>query len=101
MFTLFSTVADCGTLSVANGEVTFEAAAGRGETEFESVATYTCNTGYNLVGNAMRTCQADGTWSGSDPLCQSKYVPSDTYFVPLPYSLPHLSPSSLLPSLPP
>ena len=33
-----------------------------------SIATYSCSTGYELVGNLMRTCTASG-WSGSDPGC--------------------------------
>ena len=35
----------------------------------DSTATYTCNTGYQLTGNSTRTCQFDGTWSGSSPTC--------------------------------
>ena len=28
--------------------------------------SFTCNTGYELTGNGTRTCQRDGSWSGSD-----------------------------------
>ncbi len=39
---------------------------------FGSIATYTCNQGYNLTGGGMtRTCGANGMWSGGDPTCQS------------------------------
>ena len=31
-----------------------------------------CDPRYRLVGNLLRTCQADGTWSGSQPTCQGK-----------------------------
>ncbi|KAL4229790.1 hypothetical protein ACF0H5_010181 [Mactra antiquata] len=35
-------------------------------------ATYACNVGYTLDGDAERTCQTDGTgWSGSNPACYS------------------------------
>jgi len=33
------------------------------------VATYTCATGYSMTGSNQRTCQVDGTWSGSEPTC--------------------------------
>ena len=35
-----------------------------------AIATYTCAAGYEtLTGNAARTCQSDGTWSGMAPTC--------------------------------
>ena len=37
---------------------------------FNSVATYSCNTGYALIGDEMRTCQSSGVWFGSEPTCQ-------------------------------
>ena len=39
-----------------------------------TVATYTCVTGYRIVGTsvtmATRNCLTNGLWSGSDPTCQ-------------------------------
>ena len=35
-------------------------------------ATYMCSTGYLLSGDATRTCQADNTWSGSEPTCMTR-----------------------------
>ena len=32
-------------------------------------ARYFCNSGFQLTGNAMRTCESDGQWSGSQPKC--------------------------------
>ena len=62
---LVLTVVDCGNLTdPANGQVTHTAGTAFGQT-----ATYSCNTGYNLVGSSTRTCQ--GNWSGSVPTCQS------------------------------
>ena len=34
------------------------------------VATYSCNSGFTLVGNLERVCQSDRTWSRSVPVCQ-------------------------------
>ena len=57
---------DCGSLTdPANGQVNQTAGTTLGQT-----ATYSCNTGYNLVGDSIRTCQATGNWSGSAPTCQ-------------------------------
>ena len=41
-----------------------------GGTTFGQTANYSCNIGYNLVGDSTRTCQATGVWSGSAPICQ-------------------------------
>ena len=37
-----------------------------------NTATYTCNPGYNLTGDATRMCQSDGMWSDSPPTCPRK-----------------------------
>ena len=39
---------------------------------YEDVATYSCDTGFSLVGMSERSCQSDGTWSGSEPTCEGK-----------------------------
>ena len=57
---------DCGNLpDPANGRVSHTPGTTFGET-----ATYSCNLGYNLVGDRTRTCQATGVWSESAPTCQ-------------------------------
>ena len=62
----FTSAVDCGTLTnPANGKVSYT-----GRTTFGQTATYSCNTGYNLVGSSTRTCQATRAWSGSAPTCQ-------------------------------
>ena len=63
---LLSTAVDCGTLThPANGQVSHTVGTTLGQT-----ATYSCNTGYNLMGDNTRTCQATGVWSGSEPTCE-------------------------------
>ena len=71
MYVLLSlTVVDCGSLTdPANGQVNHTVGTTLGQT-----ATYSCNTGYNLVGNSTRTCQAEGNWTGSAAICQGIYV---------------------------
>ena len=59
-------VVGCGTLTnPTNGQVNHTAGATFGQT-----ATYSCDTGYNLVGDSTRICQDGGVWSGSEPNCQ-------------------------------
>ena len=55
---------DCGDLDEpSNGQVTLTG------TTFGSMATYECDSGFTLVGNQVRTCQDDGNWSGTEPVC--------------------------------
>ena len=37
--------------------------------DVEGRATYTCNSEFRLIGLSNRTCLSDGTWSGSEPIC--------------------------------
>ena len=63
---LISVVVDCGSLTApANGQVDLTSG-----TTFGLNATYSCNTGYNLVGVSTRTCEATGVWPNSAPTCQ-------------------------------
>ena len=39
-------------------------------TSYEDTCSFTCNTGYELTGSDTRTCQSDGSWSGSDDVCR-------------------------------
>ena len=65
MYISFLAVVNCGTLSnPANGQVSHTGGTTLGQT-----ATYSCNTGYSLVGDSTRTCQSTGVWSGSVPTC--------------------------------
>ncbi len=58
------TVVSCGSLSnPANGQVLTT------DTVYQSTAIYSCDTGYTLSGDRIRTCQDNGEWSGVDPDC--------------------------------
>ena len=39
---------------------------------FGKLVNYTCNKGYNLIGDTQRECLLSGRWTGSVPKCQSK-----------------------------
>lgn len=63
--TLCVSVIDCGELSPpVNGFIKYK------ESVFESIATYSCKQGYDLVGDVMRLCDGSGLWSGSTPVCE-------------------------------
>ena len=49
----------------ADGDVTYS----NGATTYNEVATFICDEGYNLNGDATRTCGADGNWGGTSPVC--------------------------------
>ena len=38
-----------------------------------TTATFTCDANYEMVGDAARTCQDDGAWSGTQPRCVGTY----------------------------
>lgn len=58
---------DCEPLqSPQNGEVFLTG------TLFCSTARYTCDPSFRLLGELERNCQADGQWSGDDPICQGR-----------------------------
>ena len=40
-----------------------------GVPSYEDTCSFTCNTGYELTGSDTRTCQSDGSWSGSETSC--------------------------------
>ena len=37
---------------------------------YQSTVFFSCDVGYFLNGSSNRTCQADGTWSGHETICQ-------------------------------
>ncbi len=52
--------------SPLNGEVTYK------DVVFNSIATYSCQYGYQLVGESTRVCKEDTKWSGEEPTCESQ-----------------------------
>ena len=56
----------------ANGEMVScsSGRAGVGYNYEEDTCNFTCNTGYELTGSDTRTCQSNGSWSGSSTDCR-------------------------------
>ena len=40
-----------------------------GVPSYEDTCSFTCNTGYELTGSDIRTCQSDGSWNGTETSC--------------------------------
>jgi len=57
----------CSALTLTGGTVSYSD-TGR---IINTVANHTCGTGYTLNGNAQRTCQSSGSWTGSAPTCDA------------------------------
>ena len=60
----------CDNLSVTNGEIISCTFSEVGVHYKGDTCSFTCNTGYELTGSDTRTCQSDGSWSGSDDVCR-------------------------------
>ena len=41
-----------------------------GVPSYEDTCNFTCDTGYELTGSDTRTCQGNGSWSGTDNMCR-------------------------------
>ena len=41
-----------------------------GVPSYEDTCSFKCNTGYELTGSDTRTCQSDGSWSGTETMCR-------------------------------
>ena len=64
---ILSSISDCGALTdPADGTVEYNPI---GDTTYQSVATFTCDTGFTLSLPITRTCQDDMTWSNISPAC--------------------------------
>ena len=65
---MFLSVSDCGDPGTpANGSTI-------GDTfTFGSIINQTCNVGFATNGSSQRECLGNATWSGSLPICESKF----------------------------
>ena len=56
---------------VANGHALF------------NVSQYSCNIGFEIVGDAIRTCTYSGSWNGTAPICKFAFTSHVAVFVSL------------------
>lgn len=45
-----------------------------GSVGYLSTVIYKCNTGYEMLGRAMLTCDIDERWNGPPPRCESEFL---------------------------
>ena len=55
----------------SNGEITSCSSGSIGVGYDRDTCSFTCNTGYELTGSNTRTCQSDGSWSGTKTMCKN------------------------------
>jgi len=66
-FNSFLPAVDCGRLSVPlNGSSYGDL------TVFPESIRFSCDTGFILRGSRVRNCEANGTWSGFNTICDGK-----------------------------
>ena len=59
----------CSSLANPNNGMISCSLGDDGVYSYEDICNFTCNTGYELTGSDTRTCQSDGSWSGSKNNC--------------------------------
>jgi len=66
---VFKLAVVCPSLTDPNNGVMTCSLGDDGVPSYEDTCSFICNTGYKLTGSGTRTCQSDGSWSGSDDVC--------------------------------
>ena len=65
------TLATCAQLNLDNGGVTYnESMVMTDEYPVDTLASFSCDRGYNLNGSATSTCQTSGEWDQDTPTCE-------------------------------
>ena len=59
----------CPSLTYPNNGIMTCSLGDDGTLSDKDTCSFTCNTGYELIGSDARTCQSDGSWSGSEATC--------------------------------
>ena len=82
---VFRIVVNCGKPEpLGNGTITYK------DTTYESFSLSSCLRGFNLIGCPLRLCLSNGSWSGEDPFCQSKYFPKILHLYTCAYEIQYV-----------
>ena len=74
-FTMYAKAVHCSPLNIShvgNGNITYSTGTVEDQYEYETTATYTCDSGYELTGgDTVRTCTSShgDQWNGTAPAC--------------------------------
>ena len=63
-------IVSCSSLTDPNNGMINCSLGDDGVPSYEDTCSFTCNIGYELTSSDIRTCQSDGSWSGSDDVCR-------------------------------
>ena len=63
------TVVTCISLSLENGQISYNDTQVNNEYHVDTVATFTCNYGYSLSGSESSRCATSGNWNKETPKC--------------------------------
>ena len=66
---MYCILAHCPPLTNSNGAYRCILGSDR-VLSYEDTCHLVCNAGYELTGSDTRTCQSNGSWSGSDDVCR-------------------------------
>jgi len=68
-FNICTLVVACPSLTDPNNGVMTCLLGDDGVPSFEDTCSFTCNTGYDLTGYDLWTCQSDRSWSYNEIIC--------------------------------
>ena len=69
LYFLWYIIVSCPLLTDPNNGMINCSLGDDGVPSYEDTCSYTCDIGYQLNGSDTRTCQSDGSWSGTNAMC--------------------------------
>ena len=64
----------CSSLTDPNNGLVNCSLGDGGVPSYENTCSFICNIGYELTGSDTRTCQSNGSWSGTNIVCRRATV---------------------------